>query len=169
MTYALGRGMDYADMPAGPQSHAERRRRTATGSKSLVTAVVLSDNFSMNVVPDADPVPAKTGERLRCAAAARSRGQEEAEDGFSDEPQVCRGALSCAGWGRRWRCRFWNPCCRPSAVRAYAQQVLPTRFVGAFVPHGVAPGYWIPGIERTGVSSSPMCTSRSSHSASTSC
>jgi hypothetical protein len=28
--------------------------------------------------------------------------------------------------------------------RAYAQQVLPTRFVGAFVPHGVAPGYWIP-------------------------
>jgi len=29
--------------------------------KSLVTAVVLSDNFGMNVVPDADPVPAKTG------------------------------------------------------------------------------------------------------------
>lgn len=29
-------------------------------------------------------------------------------------------------------------------ARAYAQQVLPTRFVGAFVPHGVAPGYWIP-------------------------
>ena len=29
-------------------------------------------------------------------------------------------------------------------ARAYGQQVLPTRFVGAFVPHGVAPGYWIP-------------------------
>ena len=29
-------------------------------------------------------------------------------------------------------------------ARAYAQQVLPTRFVGAFVPHGVGPGYWIP-------------------------
>jgi hypothetical protein len=29
--------------------------------KALVTAVALSDNFSMNVVPDADPVPAKTG------------------------------------------------------------------------------------------------------------
>ena len=28
--------------------------------------------------------------------------------------------------------------------RAYAQQIVPTRFVGAFVPHGVAPGYWIP-------------------------
>jgi hypothetical protein len=28
--------------------------------------------------------------------------------------------------------------------RAYAQSITPTRFVGAFVPHGAAPGYWIP-------------------------
>jgi hypothetical protein len=28
--------------------------------------------------------------------------------------------------------------------RAYAQQIVPTRFVAAFVPHGAAPGYWIP-------------------------
>lgn len=28
--------------------------------------------------------------------------------------------------------------------RAYAREILPTRFVGAFIPHGVAPGYWIP-------------------------
>ena len=28
--------------------------------------------------------------------------------------------------------------------RAYAAQITPTRFVGAFVPHGAAPGYWIP-------------------------
>ena len=34
--------------------------------------------------------------------------------------------------------------------RVYAQQVLPTRFVGAFVPHGVAPGYWIPGSSAPG-------------------
>ena len=27
---------------------------------------------------------------------------------------------------------------------AKQQQALPTRFVGAFVPHGAAPGYWIP-------------------------
>ena len=27
---------------------------------------------------------------------------------------------------------------------AKAQQAMPMRFVGAFVPHGVAPGYWIP-------------------------
>src|SRR5262245_51532929 len=27
---------------------------------------------------------------------------------------------------------------------AAAQKTVPTRFVGAFVPHGAAPGYWIP-------------------------
>src|SRR5271154_4938291 len=29
---------------------------------------------------------------------------------------------------------------------AYAaqQQIVPTRFLGAFVPHGIAPGHWIP-------------------------
>lgn len=31
-----------------------------------------------------------------------------------------------------------------TGARAHAQQALPKRFVGAFVPHGVAPGYWIP-------------------------
>ena len=29
-------------------------------------------------------------------------------------------------------------------ARAEAKKITPTRFVGAFVPHGVAPGYWIP-------------------------
>jgi hypothetical protein len=33
---------------------------------------------------------------------------------------------------------------------AYAAQITPTRFVGAFVPHGVAPGYWIPESTRPG-------------------
>ncbi len=30
------------------------------------------------------------------------------------------------------------------AARASAKPISPTRFVGAFIPHGVAPGYWIP-------------------------
>jgi len=30
------------------------------------------------------------------------------------------------------------------AARALEKQIVPTRFLGAFVPHGVAPGYWIP-------------------------
>jgi uncharacterized protein DUF1552 len=29
-------------------------------------------------------------------------------------------------------------------ARAQARKIVPTRFVGAFVPHGVAPGFWIP-------------------------
>src|SRR3984957_705291 len=29
-------------------------------------------------------------------------------------------------------------------ARAVEAKVLPTRFVGAFVPHGAAPGYWVP-------------------------
>src|SRR5690242_18151991 len=29
-------------------------------------------------------------------------------------------------------------------ARAAMKQMFPTRFVGAFVPHGAAPGYWIP-------------------------
>jgi len=29
-------------------------------------------------------------------------------------------------------------------AHAAAQKMIPTRFIGAFVPHGVAPGYWIP-------------------------
>jgi hypothetical protein len=32
----------------------------------------------------------------------------------------------------------------PAVSRGASAQPLPTRFVGAFIPHGVAPGYWIP-------------------------
>lgn len=32
----------------------------------------------------------------------------------------------------------------PARARASAKSLLPTRFVGAFIPHGAAPGYWVP-------------------------
>jgi Protein of unknown function (DUF1552) len=35
-------------------------------------------------------------------------------------------------------------------ARAYAAQIQPTRFVGAFVPHGAAPGHWIPATSAPG-------------------
>jgi hypothetical protein len=60
MTYALGRGMDYADMPE-VRKVMQSAAPDGYKLKALVTAVALSDNFSMNVVPDTDPVPAKTG------------------------------------------------------------------------------------------------------------
>jgi Protein of unknown function (DUF1552) len=37
-----------------------------------------------------------------------------------------------------------------SGARAYARKIVPTRFVGAFVPHGVAPGHWIPATNTPG-------------------
>ena len=33
---------------------------------------------------------------------------------------------------------------------AAAAKAFPTRFVGAFVPHGAAPGYWVPDSTRPG-------------------
>ena len=53
-----------ADVPARVRPWLEQEALAAPEGyklKALVTAVALSDNFSMNVVPDADPVPAKTG------------------------------------------------------------------------------------------------------------
>jgi hypothetical protein len=60
MTYALGRGVEYGDMPAVRSV----MRTAATDNyrlRSLITAVALSDNFRMNVVPasDAETVPQK--------------------------------------------------------------------------------------------------------------
>ena len=37
-----------------------------------------------------------------------------------------------------------------TGARADARKVVPTRFVGAFVPHGVAPGHWIPATSTPG-------------------
>ncbi len=59
MTYALGRGVEYEDMPA-----VRGVMRTAAGEgyklRSLITAVALSDNFLMNVVPAASDVETPT-------------------------------------------------------------------------------------------------------------
>jgi len=42
-------------------------------------------------------------------------------------------------------------------AHALEKQIVPTRFLGAFVPHGVAPGHWI---ADGSAPSFPMCTSR---------
>jgi hypothetical protein len=77
MTYALGRGMDYADMPA-VRKVMESAAPDGYRLKALVAAVVLSDNFSMNVVPDADPVPAKTGTAAVMPPSAPAAGHSGA-------------------------------------------------------------------------------------------
>jgi hypothetical protein len=50
MTYALGRGVEYDDMPA-VRAVLKRAAGDSYRLKSLVEAVALSDNFRMNVVP----------------------------------------------------------------------------------------------------------------------
>jgi hypothetical protein len=74
MTYALGRGMDYADMPE-VRKVMQSAAPDGYKLKALVMAVALSDNFSMNVVPDADPVPAKTGTAATAPAPPPPAGQ----------------------------------------------------------------------------------------------
>jgi hypothetical protein len=63
LTYALGRGVEYDDMPA-----VRRVLHAAAADnyrlKSLITAVVLSDNFRMNVVAEA-PTVIKTADTGR--------------------------------------------------------------------------------------------------------
>ena len=60
MTYALGRGVEYGDMPA-VRSVMHTAAADNYRLRSLITAVALSDNFRMNVVPasDAGTVPQK--------------------------------------------------------------------------------------------------------------
>jgi hypothetical protein len=65
MTYALGRGVGYNDMPAV----RDVLHTTASDGyrlKSLIEAIALSDNFCMNVTPASDAgtvpdMPAKPG------------------------------------------------------------------------------------------------------------
>jgi hypothetical protein len=67
MTYALGRGVEYGDMPAVRSvMHAAAADNYRLGS--LIIAVVCSDNFRMNVVPAS--APATASQKVAQAAAA---------------------------------------------------------------------------------------------------
>jgi Protein of unknown function (DUF1592)/Protein of unknown function (DUF1588)/Protein of unknown function (DUF1585)/Protein of unknown function (DUF1587)/Protein of unknown function (DUF1595) len=74
MTYALGRGVEYVDMPA---VRGVLRAAAADNYrlKSLVKAVVLSDNFRMNV-SDGDP-GAVTATKTAAAAPSRTLDRRE--------------------------------------------------------------------------------------------
>jgi hypothetical protein len=58
--------------------------------KSLVTAVVLSDNFSMNVVPDSDPAPARTGTAVT-ERSVTERSARESPAGARESPAEAGG------------------------------------------------------------------------------
>jgi hypothetical protein len=70
MTYALGRGVEYGDMPA-VRSVMHTAAADNYRLRSLITAVALSDNFRMNVVPASD-----AGTASQKVARADSTGGE---------------------------------------------------------------------------------------------
>jgi hypothetical protein len=79
MTYALGRGVEYGDMPA-VRSVLHTAASDGYRLKSLIEAIALSDNFCMNVAPATDTAPAvDTPGKSRTAAvlaSGRSAGGE---------------------------------------------------------------------------------------------
>ena len=60
MTYGLGRGMEYTDMPIDPADRARRRARRTTGSPSIVLGIVKSAPFQMKRAPRPDGTLATT-------------------------------------------------------------------------------------------------------------
>jgi hypothetical protein len=69
MTYALGRGVEYDDMPA-VRSVLHSAAADNYRLKSLIKAVVLSDNFRMNVASDSDPGAAPLVDKAGTKTAA---------------------------------------------------------------------------------------------------
>jgi hypothetical protein len=74
MTYALGRGVEYADMPA-VRSVLHAAAADNYRLKSLITAVVLSDNFRMNVASPRDSQAPVTTTVTAAASAPAGQGE----------------------------------------------------------------------------------------------
>jgi hypothetical protein len=79
LTYALGRGVEYDDMPT-----VRSILRTAAGDgyrlRSLIEAVVMSDVFRMNVAADRDPAEG-TGAPIQSAGASAVRATSPTSGG----------------------------------------------------------------------------------------
>ena len=56
LAYAIGRGLDYHDMPADPRDRARRRQPADYSWSSIITGIVTSTPFSMAVASgEAEP------------------------------------------------------------------------------------------------------------------
>ena len=63
---------------------------------------------------------------------------------FITRKHIQRRAFLRRCLGSRLRCPFWSPWFRAQTPLAKTAAVPKTRFTGIFVPHGMAPGYWVP-------------------------
>ena len=99
MTYALGRGVEYSDMPVIRVDRA-RRGRDNNRFSAIVLGIVKSAQFQMRV-------KAATGDcEEQCAATTKERAHVHHQEAHS------RGGRSCAAPASRWRCRCSSRWCR---------------------------------------------------------
>ena len=106
LTYALGRGLDYYDMPAVRSIVRDAARRDYRFS-SLVLGVVNSVPFRMRI-----KLPARAQLQLIAGSKLGSSSMLEELDRCSSPRCRCRVEPFCAAWAPRWRCRCSTRWCR---------------------------------------------------------
>ncbi len=143
LTYALGRGVEYQDMPL-VRSIVQRR-----GGQQLQVLVARAGHRQEPCVPDEH-------EDARCHAATSGQLvnlRRDIQTCLSRRNTFPAGPF-CAAPARRWRCRCSKRWCRPRRRWRKRRPAPKPRFVGCFVPHGMAPGYWVPEQGRRGLRAS---------------
>ena len=124
LTYALGRGVEYYDMPL---------------VRSIVRDAAPAQLPLLLAGPRRRQEPAVPDERraTQVPSTCRSRQQtREATDERSSPRSICRAARSCAVPASRSRCRCSTRWCRRGRWPGSRAALTKTRFAGIFVPHG---------------------------------
>ena len=119
LTYALGRGVEYQDMPM-----VRAIVRDAAADKyrfsSLVLGIVKSDPFQMN----------QKAVRSPSRAAAQPVSKRRHDIICSSPRSTFPGGRSCAARARRWRCRCSTRWCPAATALAQTAAAPKPRFVG---------------------------------------
>ena len=102
LIYALGRGLDYRDMPAVRAILRDAARDNYRFS-ALILGVVHSTPFQMRTA-------VSEGETRRCSRHKIGKGIKN----VPDEEIVVSADHVARCWALRWRCRCWTRCCPPS-------------------------------------------------------
>ena len=134
LTYALGRGVEYYDMPV-VRSVVRDAAKDDYRFGALIAAVVKSEPFLMNTK--------SAGARLRTAATAAVNQRRGLNMAFLTNKTLPRRTF-LRGVGATVALPLLESMVPALSSVARAQTLTPTRFAGIFVPHGAAPGYWIP-------------------------
>ena len=142
LTYALGRGVEYRDMPLV---------RAIARDVTPEQRPLLGDGAGRRqepAVPDEYEASVPRRPRQRHATTSTPRPGESTEPCRSSPRGTSAGARSCKGAGVTLALPLLDA--MVPAGTALAQTVAgqpKTRFVGVFFPHGMAPGHWEPAAE----------------------